>query len=342
MNNNEIINSKKYEICTILRNLQKFNIKTSNTQEENIINLIDKNDNTYKDTILNILCLKDKRIGLTTGSNILIFNQHNFKIDMIIPIKGLFVFQYLKDGNIIVSTRDKKFVIFKINKNKYNILQEFSSKVFNSSKKIVELTNNQIISISVSPYLEFFNKNDNIYSSFKILDLKYNRAETAKSIIEIPGNRIVVFSYKYFSLLVYDINTHKLLLRKDVRYGVNDIMSDLIDNKYIFVRTEEGMAVFNVDENFSETLYQNLPSPYQMLKIKMYEYLFFCDKEIYLIKFQDKKLVIKHKATFNITKNFIFESPICKLDEKKFITKIAKLKKDNTWIEDFLVIFKEI
>lgn len=241
---------------------------------------------------------------------------------MIIPIKGLYIFQYLKDGNIIVSTRDKKFVILKINKNKYNILQEFITKVFNFSKKILELTNNQIISISVSPYLEFFNKNDNIYSSFKILDLKYGRVEDAKSILEIPGNRIVVFSYKYASLLVYDINTHKLLLRKDVRYGVYDIMSDLIDNKYIFVRTEEGMVVFNVDENFSETLYKNLPSPSQMLKITMYEYLFFCDKEIYLLKFQDKILVIKQKATFNITKNFIF-GRTCKLDEKKFISKIT-------------------
>jgi hypothetical protein len=66
--NNNIIYSKKYEICTILRNLQKSNIEKSFEK-----------DNLYIDCILNLLCLKDKRIGLTTGSNILIFNYVNNK-----------------------------------------------------------------------------------------------------------------------------------------------------------------------------------------------------------------------------------------------------------------------
>ena len=150
MNNNKLINSKNYEICTILKNLQKFKIKSSKFQNESNANY--EIDNIYKDCILNILCLKDKRIGLTTGSNILIFNQHNFKIDMIIPIKALYIFQYLKDGNIIICTIDRIFSILEINKNKYNILKKFDAKVFNIPKKILELKNNQIISISVSPY----------------------------------------------------------------------------------------------------------------------------------------------------------------------------------------------
>ena len=330
MNNNDIIYSKKYEVCTTLRNPQKFNIDKSFEK-----------DNLYIDCILNLLCLKDKRIGLTTGSNILIFNQYNFKIDMVIPVKALFVFQYMKDGNIIVSTIDSKFVIMKINKNKYTILQTFLTK-FCPPKKIIELTNNQLISINVSPILQFFNKNDNKYSLFKTLDLGYGRVDNAKNIVEIPKNRIVVFTYKLSSLLVYDINTHKLLLQKDMRYDIRNIMSDLIDNKYIIVKTRNGMAVFNVDENFSETLYQNLPSPDEMLTINIYEYLLFCNKEIYLVKFYDKKLIIKQKGTLNIAKKFSFGRPICKLDDKKFITKISKLKEDNTFIEEFLVIFKEI
>lgn len=341
MNDNKIINSKKYEICTILRKFQLFTIKSPKLQNENIDNSFEE-DNCFKDIVLNILCLKDKRIGLTTGSNILIFNQHNFKIDMIIPIKALHVFQYLKDGNIIVSTIERKFIILKINKNKYNILQEFLPLKFIRQKKLIELSNNQLISIDASPYLQFFNKNDNKYSPFKILDLGYDRAEDAKRILEIPENRFAVFTYKYASLLVYDINTHKLLLQKCVGYCINDIMSDLIDNKYIFVSTKDGMTVFNVEENFSETLYKNFPSPYKMLKINMYEYLLFCNKEIYLVKFQDKKLILKEKETLDITKNFVFESPIRKLDENKFITKISKLKEDNFFIEEFLVIFKKI
>jgi hypothetical protein len=229
----------------------------------------------------------------------------------------------------------------KVNKNKYTILQTF---LINSCspKKIIELTNNQLISINTSPILQFFNKKDNKYSLFKSLDLGYGRNENAKSIVEIPKNRIVVFTCKYSSLLVYDINTHKLLLQKNMCYDIQNIMSDLIDNKYIIVKTEEGMAVFNVDENFSETLYQNLPSPYEMLAINIYEYLLFCNKEIYLVKFYDKKLIIKQKGTLNIAQNFIFDRPIYKLDDKKFITKITKLKEDNTFIEEFLVIFKEI
>ena len=134
MYSNKLINSGKYEICTILRNLQRFKIKSLKFQNESTVN--SEKDNIYKDCILNILCLKDKRIGITIGSNIVIFNQHNFKIDMIIPIKGLYVFQYLKDGNIIVSTLDGKFVILNITKNKYNILQEFSVQM-NAPKKIL-------------------------------------------------------------------------------------------------------------------------------------------------------------------------------------------------------------
>ena len=312
-------------------------------QNENIFNSIEK-DIFYKDIILNILCLKDKRIGITSGYNlnILIFNQHNFKIDMIIPIKASVVFQYLKDGNIIVSTIDSTFVIFKINKNKYNILEEFYAKNF-SPFKILELTNNQVISISSSPCLEFFTKIDDKFSSFKILDLGYDRVET-KSILEIPENRIVVFSYKYAALLVYDINTHKLLLKKNVIYDINDIMSDLIDNKYIFVRTYEGMVVYNVDNNFSEKIYKNIPSPNHILKINMYDYLFFCneDKEIYFMTFQEKKLIIKHKTTLNISGKISFDRPITKLDEKKFIFNITKLRKDNHVIGQFFLICKEI
>lgn len=343
MNNNKLINSKKCEICTILRNMQRFKIKSSKFLN---VGSNSEKDNIYKNCILNILSLKDKRIGITTGSNILIFNQNNFIIDMVIPIKALYIFQYLKNRNIIVSTIDHTFVILRINKNKYNILQEFVAKVFNSPKKILELTNNQIISISVSPYLEFFVKNekDNKYSSFKILDLGYNRAEDAKSILEIPVNRIVVFTYKYGALLVYDINTHKLLLKKWVAYDINDILSDLINNKYIFARTSGGMVVFNVEENFSEILYKDIPSPNLLLKINIYKYLLFCSekKEIYLMKFQDKKLIIKHKTTLNIGENIIFAKPIHKLDENKFIFRIEKLREDNTFIDDFLVICKEI
>ena len=120
-------------------------------------------------------------------------------------------------------------------------------------------------------------------------------------------------------------------------------MGDLIDNKYIFVETYEGMVVYNVDENFSEILYKNIPSPNVLLKINMYEYLFLCseEKEIYLMKFHDKKLIIKHKTTFNIAENFVIDR-IHKLDEKKFIINITKLTKDNRFIGHFLVICKEI
>ena len=110
-----------------------------------------------------------------------------------------------------------------------------------------------------------------IKNSFKILDLKDERVEESKSILEVPENRFIVFSYKYAALLVYDINTLKLLLKKNVNYHIDDIMSDLIDNKYIFVRTYEGMVVYNVEENFSETFYKNIPSPNGLLKVNMYE-----------------------------------------------------------------------
>ena len=342
MNNNKSINPKKYEICTILKNMQKFKAKSLKFQNEITTN--SEKNNMFRDIIVNILCLKDKRIGITTGSNIILFNQHNFTIDMIIPIKALYIFQYLKDGNIIVITIDNKFVILNIKKNKYNILQEFDNKTFNRPKKILELTNNQILSMSASPFLAFFIKKDNKYSSFKTLDLGYGRPEDAKSILEIPGNRIVVFSYKKRAMLVYDINTHKLLLNKYVSYNINDIMSDLIDNKYIFVRTEEGMAVFNVEENFSETVYKNLPSPNVILKMNIYEYLFFCDEEkkIYLMKFQDKKLIIKHQTTLNIAGKFSFEKRVHKIDEKKFVFNITKLDNNNYIIGHLLAICQEI
>ena len=121
-------------------------------------------------------------------------------------------------------------------------------------------------------------------------------------------------------------------------------MSDLIDNKYIFVRTYEGMVVYNVEENFSETFYKNIPSPNGLLKVNMYEYLFFCnkEKEIYLMKFLDKKLIIKHRTTLNIPEKLAFENPIHQLDEKKFIFQITKLIDNNTIIEELLLIYEEI
>ncbi len=105
--------------------------------------------------------------------------------------------------------------------------------------KVLELSNNQIISMDSSFYIEFYSKINEQYTSFKILDLTYERVEDAKDVLEIPENRLVIFSYKYQHLLVFDINTNELLFKKYVNYSISNIMSDLIENKYIFVGTKD-------------------------------------------------------------------------------------------------------
>ena len=168
---------KNYQICTFLKNFPTFNPDFFRRNNKNNKNkdlkkyLDDFTDYVTQNDIFCILCLKDKRIGFCTGINIRIFNSYNFKIDMIIPFKRASIFQYLKNGNIIVNSNLFTFSIIKISKKEYTIIESFKMQKIYNPFKVLELANNQIIAMSTFPYLEIFHKENNKFISFKHLYL---------------------------------------------------------------------------------------------------------------------------------------------------------------------------
>ena len=204
-------------------------------------------------------------------------------------------------------------------------------------KKILELSNNQIISIDTSPYIEFYSKANGLYSSLKILYLQYDRVEDAKDLIEIPGNKLVVFSYKFHSLLVFDINSNKYLLKKSIHYSISNIMSDLIDNRYIFVGSDDGMVVYDINNDFSEILYQDIKVPYYLTKINTYEYFFIERNLIQLVKFKDKKFEKIKTINFKLKNNCYYDSHVYKIDDFKFTIKIGEKTKSQ-----YFIIFNKV
>jgi len=332
------MNKYNYEICTVLkifpeRNKSNYNLKKNFKDGTKKIEYF--NEFLYQNLVLKLLCLKDKRVGFSCYKNIRIYNKNFQKIDIIIPFKFSHIFEYLKDGNLIACKDNKILCIFSINKNKYNIIQNFDMKRNFIPKKILELSNNQIISIDSSPYIEFYSKTNGQYSSLKILYLKYDRVEDAKDIIEIPGNKLVVFSYKFYSLLVFDINSDECLLKKPVSYSISNIMSDLIDNRYIFVGSNEGMVVYDINNDFSEILYKDIKIPKYLTKVNTYEYFFVEENLIQLIKFKDNKFEKIKTINFKLKNNYYYNSHVYKIDDFKFIIKIEE--KDSGKLIYFII-----
>ena len=335
------INIYKYEICTVLKTFpekKKSDYKPTKNFKDTWEKLDDFTEYFEQNLVLKLLCLKDKRVGFSCYPNIRIYNKNFQKIDIIIPIKSSYIFQYLKDGNLIACKGNNILIIFSINKNKYNIIQNFDMKKNFIPKKILELSNNQIISIDVSPYIEFYSKTDGLYSSLKILYLKYDRVEDAKDIIEIPGNKLVVFSYKFHSLLVFDINSNECLLKKPISYSIYNIMSDLIDNRYIFAGSDDGIVVYDINNDFSQILYQDIKTPYYLNKINAYEYFFVEENLIQLVKFKDKKFEKIKTINFRLNNNCSYDSKVYKIDDFKFIIKIGE-KKINS---QYFIIFNKV
>ena len=170
----------KYEICTVLKTFPKMK-KSDYQPKKDFKNKSEEldaySDFIYQNMVLKILCLKDKRVGFSCFTNIRIYNKTFQKIDLIIPIKFSKIFQYLKDGNIITCKNNKILCILSINKNQYNIIQNIDMKKNFIPFKVLELSNNQIISMDSSFYIEFYSKINEQYTSFKILDLTYERVE---------------------------------------------------------------------------------------------------------------------------------------------------------------------
>ena len=187
-------------------------------------------------------------------------------------------------------------------------------------------------------YIEFYSKINEQYTSFKILDLGYDRVEDAKDVLEIPGNRLVIFSYKYYSLLVFDINTNELLFKKYVNYSISNIMSDLIENKYIFVGTKDGMLVYDIENDFCQTLYKYISTPYYITKINTYEYFFIKENLIQIVKFKDKKFEIITSINFKIKENCQYDSHVYKIDDFKFIIEIVE--KESSKFSYFIIFNK--
>ena len=80
-------------------------------------------------------------------------------------------------------------------------------------------------------------------------------------------------------------------------------MSDLIENKYIFIGTKDGMLVYDIENDFCQTLYKYISTPYYITKINTYEYFFIKENLIQIVKFKDKKFEIITSINFKIKEN---------------------------------------
>lgn len=141
----------------------------------------------HKDTITNIIILKDKRLCSCSKDNtIIIYNKDNYNPDIIIKYsnENFILYSYhiqLINNNILISFSNWTNGIFKIiqllENNQYEIIQEIILNNY-QIKKAIEFKENKLL-LSSEDTIKLFIKNCNIYECYKEItivdsDILYN------------------------------------------------------------------------------------------------------------------------------------------------------------------------
>jgi hypothetical protein len=253
-----------------------------------------------------VLVLKDGRIAIG-NDNLKIYNKKNFNYDFKIPLKKFldksirhFTFNklmYLKNGDILVNNNHKIFFIIKIidNEKKYNILEKFeSNRQLCWITRICELSNNSIATIGVPYDIEIFSNNDNNkYYSSKIIKDAHKR-DGYKTLIEIPDDKIMTFSYKLYEFKVWDLNNYEFIFRGEIGYpecGYNMIY--LILNRYFLIQCNNGLTIIDINNNYNIYLALDNTYIYSMISLDEKEFLILTEEDIRKINLNMDNLKFK-------------------------------------------------
>ena len=281
-------------------------MKINNFIESNKINL---NTGIYCLKILN-----NNKIGFITNYSLKIFNLQLFKEELTIkdPLNQFLYCEQLKDGNIILSSNRSIMNLYQINDFKINNIQTIKGHL-KPVIKIIELFNNNLISLSLDLTMKIWKKDlnnvyvnissifynnkindvyefkpnyiitDNINNSISIWDLK-------KEIKIDTLNNINVNSYinNYFLTInnlilncgrnyIYLIDLNSFRLLQSIKNNVNNLTICKFDNNSFLIGNNKGEIIqYNLINNNIQLIEikKNAHNDYINNIIKLNDYIF--------------------------------------------------------------------
>ena len=189
----------------------------------------------HKESVFCLCILNDKRIlSSSNDCSIRIFNQISFECDLIINENNegvIYVFQ-LNDNSILSCSYNNEIKIYKlIGKYDYQIIQKLN-KHKNFVFKVIQLKNENLISVSQDETIKFWKKYEEKYIHIDSIHDKI----FFQDIIEINNNEIAVSSSKLELIIFYEIENKKEIFRiNSIKcYFWNNILKKL-NNKILLV-----------------------------------------------------------------------------------------------------------
>ena len=237
---NELIKSKEDEIKLLEKKLKDYPFKDFNIRLKEPLYTL----NYHTDWVYCLTLLKDGR--LVSGSydkSIIIYNKENYEPDLIIKEHSGSVryLTQLKNGILVSCSGDKTIKFFKINENKYEIIQTLNLHL-GSVHKLLELSNNSLVSISSDSTIIFYINDKIRYKK----DYSFPISSSVENINQTKINEIV------YSTLDKKINFFDLTERKiksiieDVNFTGNSFC--MIKKDLLLIPGENIFNIINVDE----------------------------------------------------------------------------------------------
>ena len=235
----ELIKIKDDKINLLKQKLKNYPFKDFNIKLKNHLTL-----NNHTDWVSCLTLLKDGR--LVSGSydkSIIIYNKENYEPDLIIKEHSGSVryLTQLKNGILVSCSGDKTIKFFKINENKYEIIQTLNLHL-GSVHKLLELSNNSLVSISSDSTIIFYINDKIRYKK----DYSFPISSSVENINQTKINEIV------YSTLDKKINFFDLTERKiksiieDVNFTGNSFC--MIKKDLLLIPGENIFNIINVDE----------------------------------------------------------------------------------------------
>ena len=314
--------------------------------------------NDYKNIHENINCmlaLNDGRFAV--GSDDLkIYNDIFFTLDLKISSKQLFTnkfeermffiskLMYLKNENILIKASVNFYIIKIVNKEKkYYFIQKFKPTSVTWVDKIIELSNNSIVTIGVNYSIEFFSKNEkNEYFTSKVIKDAHKR-DGHKTFIEIPNDKIISFSGKLREFKVWDLINYKCIFQNYINFDNYHIIS-LILKKYVLICCDDGLTIIDLNNNYTKYLVMKSISPNSIIKLNEIEFLITNKENIIMkIKFNEDKLKFEviDSQEILLKKDYFLGDRLIKIKNNYYITHISKkFDIDNQYPDETLLIFQ--
>jgi hypothetical protein len=147
----------------------------------------------------------------------------------------------LKNGKLITCLNDKYIRIFTIKNDNYEIYQLIDSK-YNLNKKIIECSNEKIISCSVNNTVIIFGKNNQYYYVETIIK------EMATSICEVNNKEFLTHSLYNDLIIFFDKISYQKISTINSLLCSNHMHSMVVLNNFLFI-SGKGIYIINIKEH---------------------------------------------------------------------------------------------